>query len=204
MGMVLMGLCGSASAERADRDQPMNIQADRLSHDDIKKWSVFSGNVIVTKGSIVMRGGRLELQQDKPGQTVARLWPEPGQRAYFKQKREGLFEYMEGQAELIEYAEQSDEVVLSRQAQLKRLKGAVVADEIQGPRIVYNNKTEVFHAGAAGSSGASAPVSAQSSGSKTPPPSTGSRVRVMLSPSSDATPGLREPLTPAASDKTQR
>jgi hypothetical protein len=39
----------------ADRDQPMNIEADALRHDD-QQQPVFTGNVVVTKGTIVMRG----------------------------------------------------------------------------------------------------------------------------------------------------
>jgi hypothetical protein len=35
--------------------QPMNIEADALRHDD-QQQPVFTGNVVVTKGTIVMRG----------------------------------------------------------------------------------------------------------------------------------------------------
>ena len=49
-----------AWAERADRDKPMNIEADALRYEDQKQLSTFTGKVVVTKGTIVMRGARLD------------------------------------------------------------------------------------------------------------------------------------------------
>ena len=42
-----------AAAESADRDKPMNAEADALRYDDLKQSSVFTGNVVITKGTIV-------------------------------------------------------------------------------------------------------------------------------------------------------
>ena len=56
---ALAGASGVAHAERADRDKPMNIEADALRHDELKQTSVFTGNVVMTKGSIVLRGGEI-------------------------------------------------------------------------------------------------------------------------------------------------
>ena len=63
MGLLSMGVW----AERADRDKPLNIEADNLRHDELKQISVFTGKVVATKGSIVMRGSRLEVRQDPEG-----------------------------------------------------------------------------------------------------------------------------------------
>ena len=38
-------LVGPAQAEKADRQKPMNIEADTLRYDDIKQTSVFTGRV---------------------------------------------------------------------------------------------------------------------------------------------------------------
>ena len=56
-----------AHAERADRDKPMHIEADNLRHDELQQTSVFSGNVVLTKGSIVLRGAQLVVRQDAQG-----------------------------------------------------------------------------------------------------------------------------------------
>ena len=63
-------LCCAASpawAEKADRNQPMNIEADALRYDDVKQLSVFTGNVVITKGSLMLRGARIEVRQDPQG-----------------------------------------------------------------------------------------------------------------------------------------
>ena len=172
MGLSSMGVW----AERADRDKPLNIEADNLRHDEIKKTSVFTGRVVATKGSIVMRGARLEVRQDADGYQHAVLTADDNSRAFFRQKREGLNEYMEGEAHTIDYDGRADQVRLSERAELRRLRGTVVSDEIVGQSISYNNITEVFTVDGKSQGGkASAPAQA---GVKPD----GGRVRAVLSP----------------------
>jgi lipopolysaccharide export system protein LptA len=45
-------------AEKADRNKPMNVEADTMRYDDLNQTSVFTGKVVVTKGTIVIRGAR--------------------------------------------------------------------------------------------------------------------------------------------------
>ena len=174
MGLLSMGVW----AERADRDKPLNIEADNLRHDELKQISVFTGKVVATKGSIVMRGSRLEVRQDPEGYQHAVLSAEDNSRAFFRQKREGLNEFMEGEAQSIEYDGRADQVRFSQRAELRRLRGTVVSDEIVGQSITYNNLTEVFT------------VDGRSDGSKTTPAlgvkPDGSRVRAVLSPRTDS------------------
>lgn len=173
-------LTGVANAEKADRNKPINVESDALRYDDLKQISVFTGQVVLTKGSILIRGARLEVRQDPEGYQLGLVTAEPGKRAYFKQKREGVDEYIEGESETIEYDGRTDVVRLIKNAQLRRLRGATVADEVTGPVIVYNNATEVFTVdGSAAKSG-----------------SGGGRVRAMLTPKAEAVP---VPAAPAAS-----
>ena len=134
----------TALAERADRDKPLTIDADALRHDDQKQITVFTGRVTANKGTIAMRGARLEVRQDAAGNQFGILTAEPGQRAFFRQKREGLDEYIEGEAEQIEYDSTTDTARLMRKAELRRYQGTTVADEVFGTLIVYNGTTEVF------------------------------------------------------------
>ncbi|MDO5087043.1 MAG: lipopolysaccharide transport periplasmic protein LptA [Comamonadaceae bacterium] len=153
----------TAQAERADRDKPMNIEADALRYDDKSQTSTFTGRVVLTKGTIVMRGARLEVRQDAAGHQFGMLQADAGQRAFFRQKREGMDEFIEGEAERIEYDSRADTVRLSRRAEMRRYTGATLADEISGALIVYNNATEVYTVdGAAARSGAAG--GAQSTG----------------------------------------
>ena len=68
----------AAWAERADREKPMNIESDSLRYEDQKQLSTFTGRVVVTKGTIVMRGARLEVRQDAAGNQFGTMFAEPG------------------------------------------------------------------------------------------------------------------------------
>lgn len=137
-----------AQAERADRDKPMNIEADALRHDELQQTSVFTGRVVVTKGSIVLRGARLEVRQDAEGHQSGVVTAESGKRAFFRQKRDtpagAPAEFVEGEAERIEYDGRADRVRLVTRAQLRRYREATLSDEITGALIVYDNTTDVF------------------------------------------------------------
>jgi lipopolysaccharide export system protein LptA len=140
--IFLCGAMGPAVAERADRSKPMNIEADSLRVDDVKQVTVFRGNVIVSKGSIQIRGGQIEVREDPEGYQHGLVTGSPQARAFFRQKRDGVDEYMEGEAESLEYDGKADTIKFVKQAELRRLRGATVVDEISGAVIVYENATE--------------------------------------------------------------
>jgi lipopolysaccharide export system protein LptA len=134
----------SAFAEKADKDKPMNVEADSLKHDDQKQLTTFTGKVLMTKGTLVMKAARMEVKKDNQGNQVATLSAEPGERVFFRQKREGFDEFTEGEAEAVVYNSQADTLTLTQRAELRLLRGQVVADRIQGQQILVNNTTEIF------------------------------------------------------------
>jgi len=125
-----------AHAELADRDKPVNIEADRLSIDDKKKESVFEGNVTMTQGTLTLRADRVFVRQDAEGFNHAIAFGRP---AAFRQKREGTEEYIEGFAERMEYDGKQDKVQLFTNAHVK--KGI---DEVKGDYISYDAVTEYY------------------------------------------------------------
>lgn len=131
-------------AEKADRDKPMHIEADRMQHDEANKLTQFFGNVQANKGTMVMRAARMDVQQDAQGKQKATLWAAPGERIFFRQKREGLEEFTEGEAETAEYDGQTDVITLLSRAEMRLLRGSQLADQLQGQKIVFNNTTEVM------------------------------------------------------------
>lgn len=135
---------GPAAAEKADRAKPMNIEADALRYDDLKQTSVFTGNVVLTKGTILIRGGRVDVRQDADGYQYGVVTAEPGKLAFYRQKREGVDEFIEGEAEVIEYDGKADRVKFIKQAELRRFRGTTLADEMVGSVITYDNTTDVF------------------------------------------------------------
>jgi lipopolysaccharide export system protein LptA len=167
-----------AMAEKADRNKPMNVEADALRYDDVKQLSVFTGNVVLTKGTILIRGARIEVRQDPQGHQFGLVTAEPGKRAFFRQKREGVDEYIEGEGEVIDYDGRQDTVKFITRAQLRRYQGAVLNDEFNAGVIVYNNTTDVFSLDGAAGTG--------SAGSTGQPGAPAGRVRAMLTPKADA------------------
>ena len=141
--LAALGL-GPVLAENADRDKPINAEADALRYDDLKQTSVFTGNVVITKGSTIIRGERVDVKQDPEGYQQAIVVAAPGKLAYYRKKRDGLDEFIEGEGERIEYDSRQDVVKFMRNAVLRRYNGAVLADETTGSQINYDNKTDVF------------------------------------------------------------
>jgi lipopolysaccharide export system protein LptA len=85
---------------------------------------------------MVLRGDRMEVRQDKEGFKQGTVW---GKRAYFKQKRDGVDEWIEAWAERIEYDSRADKVQLFVRAALKRGD-----DDVLGDYISYDATTEFF------------------------------------------------------------
>ena len=166
--LVALVFSSAALAEKADRNKPMNVESDTLRYDDLKQTSVFSGKVVLTKGTILIRGAKIDVRQDPEGYQFGLITAEPGKLAFFRQKREGLDEFIEGEAETIEYDSRADTVKFIQSAQLRRYQGAQLNDELTGAVILYNNTTDVFTI-----DGASA---------KNSPGAPPGRVRAMLTP----------------------
>ena len=129
-------LPSAALAEKSDREQPVNIEADRVTVDDKKKESVFDGNVTMTQGTLMLRADKVVVKQDAGGFNHAVAYGKP---AYFKQKREGFDEYIEGTAERLEYDGKADKMQMFTNAEVH--KGN---DEVKGDYISYDANTEFY------------------------------------------------------------
>ena len=176
----------ASQAEKADKNKPMVIDADALRHDDLKQTGVYTGNVIITKGTLTIRGERIVVRQDPEGYQFGVATAAAGKLAFFRQKREGLDEWMEGVAEVIEYDGKADTVKFMKQAVLKRFKGTTLNDETIGSTITYDNATDVFTVEGGPSPGAGA---------------TGGRIRTMMTPK-DANAPSAAPAAPSRAAST--
>lgn len=146
----LLLCCAPASfAERADRDKPVHLEADQVLIDDVKQISTFTGNVQMTQGTMLLRGDKLVVVQDKDGFRHGTVY---GRTASFRQKRDGLDEYVEGYGERIEYDVNTETVDFYVQARVKRN-----LDEVRGEHITYNSKTETFQVNGIGQDSESRP-----------------------------------------------
>ena len=170
LALAALFIAPGVHAEKADRNKPMNVEADSLRHDDLSQTSVFTGQVVATKGTILIRGARLQVRQDPEGYQYGVVTADPGKRAFWRQKREGADEYIEGEGTTIEYDGKADRVKFIGRAEMRRYRGAVLADETQGSVITYENTTDVFT------------VDGAPLGARQPSASAGGRVRAVLSP----------------------
>ncbi|MEW6704463.1 MAG: lipopolysaccharide transport periplasmic protein LptA [Pseudomonadota bacterium] len=188
-------LAPAAHADRADRNQPMTITADAQSTIDLLKQTVvFSGNVLISQGTLTIRAERVEVRENAQGFRSATALGSGGRQASFRQKREGLDEYVEGFADRVEYDGQADTVHFIGHAKVRRLRGGTVADELTGDQISYDNVAELF--------------SVQGGPSNVSPGNPSGRVRAVLTPapkaSAPAAPASAAPLKPSGSLGTPR
>ena len=176
--LLLAAFASTAFAETADRSKPMNIESDSMRYDDLKQTSVFTGNVLVTKGTIIIRGARLDVRQDAEGYQYGVVTAAPGKRAYYKQKRNAPDEWIEGESEVIEYDSRADNVKFIRNAVMRRLLGATPNDESQGALIVYDQSNDTYTV-----NGSTVPPNTAVNAS-----APGGRVRTILTPKAAAAP----------------
>lgn len=135
------GLCAAllalpVHAEKADRTKPVNLEADTVTLDDIKKISVYQGNVILSQGTLMLRADRVQVTQNASGLDKVSA---TGRPVAFRQKVEGRDEFIEGFANRIEFDSTNSQLELIGQAQLRR-----GSDELRGAQISYNATTEFY------------------------------------------------------------
>ncbi len=121
-------------AELADRDKPIDLEADSVIVDDAKQISTYSGKVLLSQGSLIIHADTLIVREDSGGFQHSTALGNP---TGFKQKLEGKNEYMEGSAKRIEYDGRMDKVQLYGKASVKR-----GGDIVQGEYISYDANAE--------------------------------------------------------------
>ena len=139
---------GSTLAERADREKPTNIEANQMLFDESKQVNTFIGNVVVTRGTLVMHGEKLILKKDSAGYQFGTLFAPAGGIATFRQKRDGGKDlWMEGlAADRIEYDTKNEVAKLFKRSKVRMLDGPKVTDEVEGEFISYDTRTEFYTA----------------------------------------------------------
>ena len=131
----------AAAAEKADRDKPVQIEANRMSADDARRMNIFEGNVVLTKGTMSLRAERVVVRQDAEGYSYATATGAP---ARFKQRqdakageKEGV--WLEGEAQRIELDDRAATVKLFENARVNR-----GGDEVAGNYILVDQRSEFY------------------------------------------------------------
>ena len=129
----------SALAERSDREQQVNLEADKASMDDAKKILSLEGNVVLSQGSMSIRASRVIVTQDNNGFQKGIAYGSKTAPAHFKQKREGRNDFIEGEAERIEHDARTEKTEFFNHAQVKS-----GGDEVTGNFIAFDGVTERY------------------------------------------------------------
>jgi lipopolysaccharide export system protein LptA len=148
IAIAVIGLAAlSASAEKADAGKRAVIDYDSLLVDEVTQITTLTGNVIVTKGTLVLRAEKAVLKQSPEEDMHVTLTTTAGKSASFRQKRDGGPNlWVEGEAQRIEYDERTAVVKLFGSARIRQLEGTTMTDEIKSEFISYDSLREVFTA----------------------------------------------------------
>jgi len=137
---ILSAAALSALAEKADKEKPTNIESNRMSSDDARRMSIFEGNVVLTKGTVVVRADRIVVRQDADGFQFATATGKP---VRFRQKGdpkgncEGV--WTDGEALRVEIDDRNGQVELFEKARVTRDQ-----DVVNGEYIFLDQHSEFF------------------------------------------------------------
>lgn len=133
------------AAGSTNRNLPFVVEADNAVYTDIEQTSQFSGNVILTQGTMVIHAANVETIVDPEGYQYATAKGGNKGLVHFRQKREGTNEWIDAYGEELIYDGKQNLIHLRSKAIMRRSSPAgKLIDEIKGDELVYNQLTEVF------------------------------------------------------------
>jgi lipopolysaccharide export system protein LptA len=158
-----------AQAEKADFDKPTQVEANQATYDESKQTNVFIGNLVLTRGTLVMHADKMLVRKDSAGHQFATLYAVPGGVTKFRQKRDGGKDmWIDGSAaDRIEYDSKTEIAKLYKNAKIKMTDNGKVTDEVEGEFLSYDSRNEFYT------------VTNSTSGESKPG---GGRVRVVIQP----------------------
>ncbi len=146
--ILLLGMvaAGGAQAEKADASKPTNIEANQMAYDDVKQINTFTGEVVLVRGTLILKADRMVVTQDPAGYQYATLYAKRGEKATFRQKRDGgPTLWIEGEAaDRIEYDTKSEIAKFYVNARVRLLDGGKPTDEVEGEFISYDSRQEFY------------------------------------------------------------
>lgn len=131
-------------AERADRNKPIHVEANRLTMDDDQRVQILEGDVLLTQGTLRIQSDKLVITEDAQGFQKGVATGGPKGKATFRQKREGKTDYVEGEGERIEYDTRTEVAELFQKAWVKSGQ-----DLVKGEYIWYDSVSEKYTANSA-------------------------------------------------------
>lgn len=122
------------------------ILSDSLHYDDAKRQSVFTGNVIMTRGLMTLHADKLDMREDAEGFQHGVATVNAGKRVQIRQERPETFEVIDAKGLRAEYDGKNEQIDMIGQAVITRLICGKPFDTISGQRVRYNQKTDTYQA----------------------------------------------------------
>jgi lipopolysaccharide export system protein LptA len=143
--LCLLLLPFAATAERADALKTVNVEYSHIDFDNVTQNMVATGNVIITRGTMVLRSDRAEVSESPNGYRKFVLIAAPGKLGTFRVKRDGGADlWSEGHAERISYDERDDTVKLFSKAMIRQLEGKKITHQMEHAFISYDSRKDVL------------------------------------------------------------
>ncbi|MGH8819129.1 MAG: lipopolysaccharide transport periplasmic protein LptA, partial [Achromobacter pestifer] len=137
---------GASKAATPAEEPSTLILSDTLHYDDVKKQSVFTGNVNMTRGLMTLTSDTLEMHEDAQGGQYGTATANKGKVVTIRQERPDTFELIEGKGLRAEYDGTKSTFDLIGQAVVIRYVCGKPFDTIRGDRVRYNEKTGTYEA----------------------------------------------------------
>ncbi|WP_295760081.1 lipopolysaccharide transport periplasmic protein LptA [Undibacterium sp.] len=150
LGQLTISLCflapvACAHAEKADSQKETNIEAELSNSDGKKNVTTLTGDVILTRGTLIVKSDRAVITQTADEHMNVVLTSKPGKQNFFRQKRDGGDDlWVEGVADRIEYDDKTELVRFISKARVKYLEGKKVTQEQEGEFLSYDSLNDVF------------------------------------------------------------
>ncbi len=139
-GLLASCFIAPAHAEKADQDKPVVLEAEKVSVNDVQQVYELDGQVLLTKGSILITGAKGNIKVDPEGYEYVDVQGNPESTASFRQRREGpANEFMQGRGQTVTYNAKTELLTLTGDANLKRLHNMQMLDQLRGWKIDYDD-----------------------------------------------------------------
>ena len=142
----LISFATPAQALESDKQQATTIDANQMTYNEKSNVNVFTGNVLLTRGSLVIRGDKLTLTESSDGTQNAKV---EGKPARFKQQRDSATPneilLINGTGNIIEFDGSKAVVTLTGAASIQKSTNGQVTESISGNQITYEQNTEFLN-----------------------------------------------------------
>lgn len=131
-------------ALKTDNDKPVQITANSATANQKDKTTQFTGNIVMTRGSIIVHANTANASQDVNGNNTIILLGTP---ITFEQMNDDG-EKTEAQCNKFEYNTKTNLAILTGRARVKKGDNVVIGD-----KLTYNTQTQIYSATSSNANG---------------------------------------------------